>query len=446
VCLCTMQSYRFAITHPCSRIFPSAPPLKRGTKTSYSYSKFLKASLIAFILTSAICSRSSAQKFEQLALTPPMGWNSWNTFQININEQMLRDMVDAMVSSGMRDAGYTYFVLDDGWMSMQRDTNGNLVPDPKKFPSGIKAFADYVHSKGLKFGIYNCAGTKTCAGFPGTHGYEYQDARLYASWGVDYLKYDWCNTDSINARDAYLTMSKAIRAAGRPMIFSLCEWGNHGPWLWATNVGQLWRTTSDIHAGFDKDLNYGTWSSYSVMHIVDLQNKIRQYAGPGHWNDPDMLEVGNGGMSYAENKSHFSMWCMLAAPLIAGNDLRKMSSETKEILTNKDVIAVDQDSLGVEAYRYYSFDSLEMWVKPLKHNEVAICFLNRASHPQTIDYDWSAHVLTDTVSHIHIDFKSEGYKLRDLWTKKVAGTTGTPFKQTIAPHDVVMLRLTKIKP
>lgn len=405
--------------------------------------KYLKTIIIALLITTSFYSRSSAQKFEQLALTPPMGWNSWNTFQVNINEQMLRDMVDAMVSSGMRDAGYTYFVLDDGWMSMQRDTFGNLVPDPKKFPSGIKAFADYVHSKGMKFGIYNCAGTKTCAGFPGTHGYEYQDARLYASWGVDYLKYDWCNTDSINARDAYTTMSRAIRAAGRPMIFSLCEWGNHTPWLWAANVGQLWRSTGDIHAGFDKDLNNGSWYSPSVMHIMDMQTKIRQYAGPGHWNDPDMLEVGNG-MSYTEDKAHFSMWCMLAAPLIAGNDVRKMSEATKSILTNRDVIAVDQDSLGVEAYRYYAFDDLEMWIKPLKNNELAVCFLNRASHPQTINYDWKAHVLTDTVSHMHIDFNAEAYKLYDLWTKKNAGTTGNSFKKVIAPHDVVMLRLKKI--
>jgi len=405
--------------------------------------RYLKTFTIALFVSAMFCNRSSAQKFEQLALTPPMGWNSWNTFAININEHMLRDMVDAMVSSGMRDAGYNYFVLDDGWMSMQRDTFGNLVADPKKFPSGIKAFADYVHSKGMKFGIYNCAGTLTCAGFPGTHGHEYQDARLYASWGVDYLKYDWCNTDSINARDAYLTMSRAIRAAGRPMVFSLCEWGNHAPWLWASNVGQLWRTTGDIHAGFDKDLSNGTWYSPSVMHIMDMQTKIRQYAGPGHWNDPDMLEVGNG-MSYAEDKAHFSIWCMLAAPLISGNDVRKMPETTRSILTNKDVIAVDQDSLGVEAYRYYAFDSLEMWIKPLKNNELAVCFLNRASHSQIINYDWKAHVLTDTVSHMHIDFNAETYKLYDLWSKKNAGTTGNSFKQTIAPHDVVMLRLKKI--
>lgn len=395
----------------------------------------------------AICCFSSsnlfAQKFEELAQTPPMGWNSWNTFQTNINEQMLRDMVDAYVSSGMRDAGYTYFVLDDGWMSKERDSNGSLVADPKKFPSGMKAFADYVHSKGLKFGIYNCAGTQTCAGYPGTHGYEYQDARLYASWGVDYLKYDWCNTDSINARDAYLTMSRAIRAAGRPMIFSLCEWGNHAPWLWAKNIGQLWRTTADIHAGFDKDLSYGTWSSYSVMHIVDLQDKIREYAGPGHWNDPDMLEVGNG-MTYAEDKAHFSLWCMLAAPLISGNDLRKMSPQTTAILTNKEVIAVDQDSLGIECFKYYSFDGIEIFVKALKDNSLAICFLNRSSRQQNIDFDWKEHMIADTVSKLNIDFNKNTYTLRDLWAKKNIGTTNKPLKQTIGSHEVLMLKLSRV--
>jgi alpha-galactosidase len=406
----------------------------------------MRSTFYKLLIVIVCCFSSSnlfAQKFEELAQTPPMGWNSWNTFQTNINEQMLRDMVDAYVSSGMRDAGYTYFVLDDGWMSKERDSNGSLVADPKKFPSGMKAFADYVHSKGLKFGIYNCAGTQTCAGYPGTHGYEYQDARLYASWGVDYLKYDWCNTDSINARDAYLTMSRAIRAAGRPMIFSLCEWGNHAPWLWAKNIGQLWRTTADIHAGFDKDLSYGTWSSYSVMHIVDLQDKIREYAGPGHWNDPDMLEVGNG-MTYAEDKAHFSLWCMLAAPLISGNDLRKMSPQTTAILTNKEAIAVDQDSLGIECFKYYSFDGMEIFVKALKDNSLAICFLNRSSRQQNIDFDWKEHMIADTVSNLNIDFNKNTYTLRDLWAKKNIGTTNKPLKQTIGSHEVLMLKLSRV--
>jgi len=398
------------------------------------------------LLTALICiitgSSSFAQKFEGLAQTPPMGWNSWNTFQTNIDEPLLKGMVDTYVSSGMKDAGYTYFVLDDGWMGMERDKDGNLVADPKKFPNGMKAFSDYVHSKGLKFGIYNCAGTKTCAGYPGTRGYEYQDARLYASWGVDYLKFDWCNSEGLNAIEAYTTMSKAIKAADRPMIFSLCEWGQHKPWRWAKNVGQLWRSTGDIYAGFDKNLNKGTWTASSVLTILDQQDSIRQYAGPGHWNDPDMLEVGNG-MKYNEDKAHFSLWCMLAAPLMAGNDLRKMSEDTRAILTNKDIIALDQDPLGIEAFRFYAFDGIEIWVKPLANNELAVCFLNRSDHPQTINYNWKEHAIKDAVSNTGFDFSQTTYKLRDLWSKKDAGTTAKLFSKLIPADDVVVLRLTK---
>ena len=197
-----------------------------------------------------------AQKFEGLALTPPMGWNSWNTFQTNISEKLVMEIADSMVSSGMKAAGFTYIVLDDGWMAMERNANGDLVPDPKKFPNGIKAVADYVHSKGLKFGLYNCAGTKTCAGYPGTRGYEYQDARFYASVGTDYLKFDWCSADGINAKEAYNTMSKALKLAGRPIVFSLCEWGQNNPWEWAKETGHLWRTTGDIFGCFDCVKNY----------------------------------------------------------------------------------------------------------------------------------------------------------------------------------------------
>ena len=314
-----------------------------------------------------------AQKFPNLALTPPMGWNSWNTFQTNISEKLVMETADAMVASGMKAAGYQYIVLDDGWMTKERDSNGNLVPDPKKFPHGMKTLINYVHSKGLKFGLYNCAGTKTCAGYPGTRGYEYQDARFYAKLGIDYLKFDWCYTDGIEPQEAYRTMSKALRVAGRPIVFSLCEWGQSKPWEWAGNVGELWRTTGDISAIFDGYVDHGTWKQTGVMPIVDLQKGLRKYAGPGHWNDPDMLEVGNG-MSTNEDRSHFSMWCMLAAPLIAGNDVRKMSKVTKGILTNKEVIAVDQDKTGIEGFKYKDQDSLEVWVKLLQNDDWAICF------------------------------------------------------------------------
>jgi alpha-galactosidase len=386
--------------------------------------------------------KSAGAKVTNLAPTPPMGWNSWNTFQTRIDEKLLRDMVDTYVSSGMRDAGYKYFTLDDGWMSMERDKNGQLVADPKKFPSGMKAFADYVHSKGLKFGIYNCAGDRTCAGYPGTRGHEYEDARLYASWGVDLLKYDWCNTDSLNAREAYITMARALQASGRPILFSLCEWGNHQPWLWANGVGEMYRATGDITANFDKDKHMGTWTALSVLTIVDKQPAIRQYNGPNHWNDPDMLEVGNG-MSFAEDKAHFSMWCMLAAPLVAGNDLRKMSEQTKSILTNKDVIAINQDGLGIAAYRNSSENGLETWVKPLSNGSWAVCFLNRTDKAQNVSYNWLKNPLQDNLSKRTAEFGGAVYRLHDVWGRRESGTTKTIFKTSIPAHDVVLLILTK---
>src|SRR5215831_6344429 len=332
-----------------------------------------KFSVVLLLLLSG---KVYSQKFDGLALTPPMGWNSWNTFQTNISEDLVKGIADVMVSSGMKDAGYSYIVLDDGWMTMERDPKtGNLVADPKKFPHGMKSLSNYVHSKGLKFGLYNCAGTKTCAGYPGTRGYEYQDARLYASWDVDYLKFDWCNTDGINAKEAYTTMSKALKAAGRPIVFSLCEWGSNKAWEWAENVGHLWRTTGDIYNCFEGQKDMGKWKANCILYNVDLTANLRKYAGPGHWNDPDMLEVGNG-LPANEDRVHFSMWCMMAAPLIAGNDIRKMNNDTRMILTNKDAIGIDQDALGIQGFRYASNDSLDTWFRPLSNGDWAVCFLN----------------------------------------------------------------------
>lgn len=376
----------------------------------------------------------------QLAPIPPMGFNTWNTFQTKINEDMLREMVDAFVSSGMRDAGYRYFVLDDGWMAMDRDQHGSLIADPVKFPHGMKAFADYVHSKGLKFGIYNCAGTKTCAGYPGTRGHEYEDARLYATWGVDFLKYDWCNTDSLNAPEAYKTMSAALRATGRPIVFSICEWGDHSPWLWAKGVGELYRSTGDIGVGFVNNIKINNWTALSVLNIVDKQEAIREYNGPNHWNDPDMLEVGNG-MGYAEDKAHFSLWCMLAAPLAAGNDLRKMSAQTKDILTNREMIAVDQDSLGFAAFKMIMPDSLEVWVKLLKNKELALCFLNRTGTSRKLNLHWDDLHISDKFSGIDIHFEKQKFSIRDLWEKKNLGTTTGNFDREIPVHGVIALKL-----
>ena len=396
-----------------------------------------------FVLLIFLSCKLYSQKFDGLALTPPMGWNSWNTFQTNISEELVKGIADVMVSSGMKDAGYRYIVLDDGWMTMERDPKtGDLIADPKKFPHGMKALADYVHSKGLKFGLYNCAGTKTCAGYPGTRGYEYQDARLYASWDVDYLKFDWCNTDGINSKEAYTTMSKALKAAGRPIVFSLCEWGTNKPWQWAAPVGHLWRTTGDISNLFDGILDHGNWQQEGIMRIVDSQDTIRQYAGPGHWNDPDMLEVGNG-LTIAENRTHFSIWCMLAAPLIAGNDMRKMDESTKDILTNKEVIAVNQDVRGIEALKYSDKDSLQVWFKPLSNDEWAVCFLNRSSKAKQIDFNWQNEIVNDDLSKRELNAKTTTYKLRDLWLKKDMGDTKKPMEATIGSHDVLVLKLSK---
>lgn len=383
------------------------------------------------------------QKWEGLALTPPMGWNSWNTFQGNINEKLVLETADAMVSSGMKDAGYVYLVLDDAWMAKERDAKtGDLVPDPVKFPRGMKFVADYVHSKGLKFGLYNCAGTLTCAGYPGTRGYEYQDARFYASVEIDYLKFDWCSSEGINAKEAYTTMSKALKLAGRPILFSLCEWGQNKPWRWAEPVGHIWRTTGDITAQFEGVKSYGSWSASGVMRILESQDTLRKYAGPGHWNDPDMLEVGNG-LSESENRAHFSMWSMIAAPLIAGNDIRKMPASTNAILTNKEVIAINQDSLGIQAMKYAAADSVETWIKPLKNGDWAVCILNRKSTAQPVPLDWTTQAIGDPVAKRTLDVKAITYKIHDVWGKKELGTTKKIVLPVVAPHDVVLLRLKK---
>ena len=382
-------------------------------------------------------------KFEGLAMTPPMGWNSWNTFATNIDEDLVKQTADIMVSSGMRDAGYIYIVLDDGWMARERDENGNLVPDPNKFPGGMKALIDYVHSKGLKFGLYNCAGTKTCAGYPGTRGYEYQDARFYASLGIDFLKYDWCNTEGINATEAYTTMSNALKTAGRPILFSLCEWGDNQPWEWGEPLGNMWRISGDIYPCFDCEFKHPeNWSSWGFMKIVDMRKDIRKYSGPDHWNDFDMMEVGNE-MNDTEDKSHFSIWCMVASPLIAGNDFRSMSKETLEILTNKDMIAINQDKLGIQGFRYNSDNGLETWVKPLENGDWAVAFLNRSEDDKSINFNWKEHTIKDDIFNLQTSFDSATYDIYDIWNHKKAGNTKKAFKGKVASHDIVVLRLSK---
>ncbi len=378
-------------------------------------------------------------KFDNLAMTPPMGWNSWNKFACNVDEKLIREVADALVSTGMKDAGYTYINIDDCWHG-DRDSLGFIHPDPKRFPTGMKALADYIHSKGLKLGIYSDAGSQTCGGRPGSRGYEFQDAQMYANWGVDYLKYDWCNTEGLKAEGAYKTITAALRKAGRPIVLSICEWGNDKPWAWGPAVGHLWRTTGDIYNCFDCINDHGSWKSWGVMQILDKQDGLRQYAGPGHWNDPDMLEVGNG-MKANEDRAHFSMWAMIAAPLIAGNDLRKMSAETKAILMDKEVIAVNQDTDGVQGFRYAIKDSVETWVKPLKGGDWAVCFLNRSKTPKSVEMNWTAVAIADPVAKRTLDANATPYTVRDVWMKKEMGKTSQPLRATIPAHDVLMVSL-----
>jgi alpha-galactosidase len=361
-----------------------------------------------------------------LALTPPIGWNSWNKIGADVNERAIRAAADAMVSSGMRDVGYQYIVIDDLWQG-ERDKFGNIQPDPKRFPSGIKKLADYVHSKGLKFGIYSDAGTKTCGGRPGSRGYEFQDARRYAAWGVDYLKYDWCNVGTQDAPAAYLTMSEALQATGRPIVFSMCEWGNSKPWLWAQNIGNLWRTTGDIYDHWEGKSSNGY--SIGAMNILDMQAGLEAYSGPGRWNDPDMLEVGNGGMTADEYRAHFGLWAMMAAPLIAGNDLAAMSEETKSILMNKEVIAVDQDALGVQASRMAKNGESEVWVRPLKGGGRAIVLLNRSTTPRQISVTWEQLRYPDTLKA----------NIRDLWSHQDLPPAQGTFTATVPGHGIVMV-------
>lgn len=386
------------------------------------------------VLLMIITITGNGQSFNELAQTPPMGWNSWNKFRCDINEDLVREIADAMVESGMKDAGYEYVVIDDCWQ-IDRNENGELVPDPERFPSGIKALSDYVHARGLKFGIYSCAGDLTCQERPGSRGHEFQDARTFASWGVDYLKYDWCFHGELNAQSSYTTMSKALRACGRPIVFSICEWGTNQPWQWRKDIGHLHRVNWDIRDCFDCNI---APVFFGTMQIIDINEPLWKFAGPGHWNDPDMLEIGNGAQSYEEYKAQFSLWSMMASPLIAGCDLRTMNDETIEILTNKEVIAVNQDPLGYQGYRHVDYGDLEMWIKFLSEGDLAVCFLNRSDEDVKLDFDWKKYRISHRDQRFYMD---DDWSIRDLWEHKIIGKTDENFNQSVPAHGVVMLRL-----
>jgi alpha-galactosidase len=365
---------------------------------------------------------------DALAPTPPMGWNSWNKFACDVSEQLIRETADALVASGMKDAGYQYVVIDDCWQ-VARDGVGTIVVDPERFPSGMKALADDVHARGLKFGVYSDAGTKTCQGRPGSRGYEYQDARTYASWGVDYLKYDWCSHGTQNAEASYRLMRDALDASGRPIVFSICEWGTNKPWLWARGIGHLWRTTGDIKDCWDCRRD---WGGYGWVLILDRQAGLESYAGPGHWNDPDMLEVGNGGMTTEEYRAHFSMWAMLAAPLMAGNDIRSMTPEIRDILTNREVIAVDQDPLGRQGRKVRDDGAIEVWARALADGGRAVALLNR---------DTTATSVTVTWPEIGYPAGLEAM-VRDLWAHRDVGRVRGRYVATVPGHAAVLVRIT----
>ena len=381
--------------------------------------RIFRCALIAVFLSILVFTTNRTVQAQQLAQTPPMGWNSWNTFACDVSEQLIREIADAMVSSGLKAAGYQYVNIDDCWQ-VSRDAQGNIVADPARFPSGIKALADYVHSKGLKLGLYTDAGRLTCQKRPGSFDHELQDAKTYASWGVDYVKVDWCYSEGLDPEVQYAKVRDALAQAGRPIVFSICNWGVKAPWRWGPKTGNLWRTTGDISDKYD-----------SMSLIGFSQNGLEKFAGPGHWNDPDMLEVGNGGMDRDEYRTHMALWALLAAPLLAGNDLRSMTAETKEMLTNGEVLAVDQDSKGVQGHRIWEEGPLEIWAKPLADQSQAVALFNRS----------------EASLKMTLDFKAIGFsgaaKLRDLWEHKDIGPVQDTYTVEVPKHGVVLLKVSR---
>ena len=420
----------------------------------------MKARLLLAALCLLIAFQANAQrprpnanlpKWEGVADTPQMGWSSWNCFMTDINEELIKATAEAMVNLGLVDAGYVYLNLDDGWHG-ERDENGFIHEDLEKFPSGMKALADYLHGKGLKLGIYSDAGNFTCACYSGSLGHEYQDAITYASWGVDYLKYDWCFTNDVNPKGAYTLMRNALGKAGRPILFSICEWGSNKPWEWAADVGHSWRTTGDIGPAFlPVETSYDEngrrrWKPQSVLEIIDKNEPLRQYAG--HYE-----------MTDSEDRAHFTMWCMMAAPLILGNDLTKITPESLAIITNKDMIAVDQDPLGVQGLRFRNEDNLQYWFKPLVDGDWAFCVMNTGEEDANLVFDWSELEVSDELSGRSTSFDSVNYMVKDIWNadaKQVPTLVKGKGKQkgqlvvnklnaTVKPHDVVAYRLIATK-
>lgn len=380
---------------------------------------------------------------QSLAATPPMGWNSWNMFGWKIHEDNIRETADALISSGLKDCGYTYLVIDDCWsMKEQRDRNGDLIPDPEKFPNGIKALTEYVHSLGLKIGIYSDAAEKTCGGYPGSYGFEDQDAQLWASWGIDFLKYDYCNApeDQASAIERYTRMGEALRNTGRDFLFSLCEWGGRSPQLWGKQVGgHMWRVSGDVYDSW-VNIWIPEWNTYSIGIDVsiDLAHDLHAYGGPGGWNDLDMLVVGlnakgqikGSGLSFIEYQTHMSMWCMACSPLMIGCDVRNLESETASLLMNREVLAVNQDPLGIPAQRVKQLGPCEIWQKPLSDGSVAVALLNRGSSGSDI-----------MLKAGEIGLLDEPKLARNLWIQEDIADFKDTVTQRVQPHQTILLKV-----
>lgn len=403
---------------------------RRRTPRSHRIGRALTTALVAVSLAggAAVGLQLAAQTPAEavangLAKTPPMGFNDWNSFGCNVDEQLIEQTADYFVTSGLKDAGYNYVNIDDCWLKKARSADGHLVPDPVKFPDGIKGTADYVHAKGLKLGIYEDAGTATCAGYPGSLGHEQTDADDFAAWGVDYLKYDNCNNAGSSTKAQYIArytaMGDALKKTGRKIVYSICEWGVNDPATWAGEVGNLWRTTGDIN---------DSWGS--LKSIIEQNAPLAQYAEPGAWNDPDMLEVGNGGMTDTEYKTHFALWAEMSAPLLIGTDLRKASAETLAILKNKDLIAIDQDKLGVQGQVIAQGNGTMVFSKPLANGDRAVALYNSTDAATSI-------ATTTALAGLA---RSSGYTLKDLWTGATTETAGT-ISASVPAHGTVIYRV-----
>jgi alpha-galactosidase len=378
-----------------------------------------------------------------LAATPPMGWNSWNLFGPAVSEGVVRETAEALVSSGLKERGYEYVVIDDCWSVKEgRDGNGDLMADPLKFPNGMKALADYVHSLGLKIGIYSDAAERTCGGYPGSYGFEMQDAALWASWGMDFLKYDYCHApnDQAVAIERYARMGEALRGSGRQFLYSLCEWGGRNPHLWGRGVGaQMWRVSGDV---FDSWVNVyvanGNYYGVGVDVSIDTAADLAEYGGPGGWNDLDMLvvglrgkgQIGGGGLSFLEYQTHMSLWCMACSPLMIGCDVRRLEEETARLLLNREVLAVNQDSRGVPGRRVRQFGPAEIWAKPLADGSVAVALINRGSTPREITVTAGDIGLLDTPKLV-----------RDLWAQADVADFTVAFTHKVEAHETVLLRV-----